>query len=348
MRYIHISWVVWGLGWKNGKQSIKIRGHFHPYLSCIFQVYLLKLRTILATPCVCRKMQHYDSTTRTALHRFNQGLSYQWHCRQPRPLSSFLGKPPSEHTKTMNWFDHLLKKRASALLQETLLPECLYIAWDIETTGLSKKSVDITEFACCGAVWRRGRWITATNAPWQSYCHTKQYINETVRKLTGIKPETLIFAPSMHNVVKMLKTCVIEWKQEFGVQNVVFVAHNGDLFDIPCLDYNLHRHCGLCISQLFRELGVIGTMDSLKLCKNMIWKTTKRTRRTKMRRQSLKLSDLYYYISGTEMVNSHTAAADASAMFVVMSYILRHVGAKAWKRKITPRFLKCTLPKENN
>jgi DNA polymerase III alpha subunit (gram-positive type) len=261
-----------------------------------------------------------NHTTQEAMRKFNRGDDYKLLYKTTRSKKLFLGQS--------NW---LLSRARNA----TLPSDTMYLTWDIETTGLNKAKVDIIEIGCVAAVWKHNSW-NILSPTWQSYVFSTQFVSPFIRKLTGISPKVVHEAPELKTVIDLWKKQIEQWKQQCKTHKIVLVAHNGDRYDLPCLQNNLKRRLGLSFTDICRDLCIVATMDTLVLARKLIWPPTKFSRRSKQgKRQSRKLGDLYFYVRGREFEAGHTALADAKAMYPVMAYMLRCLGSGAWKRQQT-------------
>ena len=89
---------------------------------------------------------------------------------------------------------------------------------------------------------------------------------------------------------------------------VVFIAHNGDAFDIPfllrALDWN-------DLSQLWQENNSVGsTLDTLKIARAVFSASNEDAKPT-----NNKLAMLYQFFTGSEMEGNHCALDDAKALY---------------------------------
>lgn len=127
--------------------------------------------------------------------------------------------------------------------KNVLLDHATYVAFDLETTGLSSRHDAIIEF---GAVRIRDGLIVER---FQTFINPKRKLPEKIRELTGIKDEMLIHAPSLDEVMPVILNFI---------QDSILVAHNAT-FDVGFINQYLDSR-----GKQPLENGYIDTMNLAK------------------------------------------------------------------------------------
>lgn len=106
------------------------------------------------------------------------------------------------------------------------LDKTIYVALDLETTGLSSRHDAIIEF---GAVKIKDGLVIDS---YQTFINPKQKLPQKIKELTGINDESLINAPAIEAVLPNILSFL---------GDAILVAHNAT-FDIGFLNQALERH----------------------------------------------------------------------------------------------------------
>ena len=179
----------------------------------------------------------------------------------------------------------------------------LWVLFDLETTGLSSKTDEITQ-VCFKFIAKTGNNIKELEV-FTSFIRTSKTISEEVSQLTGIKSEDVVGAPIFEDVYNNIMKLVDDYYKKYGISNCIWVAHNGYRFDFPIL----YRY----IVGLKTKISVVSSLkhwcvDSLDLIRCCEWSS---------KLESLSLGSVYEYLVGKPMEISHQADADVKAMFEI-------------------------------
>jgi DNA polymerase III subunit alpha, Gram-positive type len=154
--------------------------------------------------------------------------------------------------------------------------ECIYIVFDLETTGRSTERRNITELACelvdcSGSVINDTKFSTLVSPP--------GVIPRFISDLTGITNK-MVKDKQQFDIVgidffKFFVQKVNEYENEaeYIITNYIFVAHNGRIFDVPFLFSCIQRYS---IPILFEMLGSMFVLDTLEVSRASVkaWKLT--------------------------------------------------------------------------
>ena len=191
--------------------------------------------------------------------------------------------------------------------------ECLYVLFDLETTGVSRATDEIIEIA---AMVVGPDSIMMEDGTYQSLVKPKKQISNFITMLTGISNEMVAAAPPFSTVApeffNFVETNVGVYETTTGkrISHVVFVAHNGNTFDVPFLLQALDR-CNL--GQLWQDNNKLGyTLDSLQIARSAYSEPHHETKPS-----NNKLLTLYQFFTGKEMEGNHRALEDVKALYVI-------------------------------
>lgn len=206
----------------------------------------------------------------------------------------------------------------------------VYIAYDLEATGLDTNTDSIVEFSASVLI-PPGEHSAAFSAS-RLYCINSRvkptsvgwHMNAAASEVTGIKDSDLKASPCFGDVwaqcfVPMVKRYVCDWKSEHGLAEdkrvpivLRLVGHNSRRFDDMLLLTELQRAFP---GQLPRNLirAQFGEQIKFTFCDTMIaaslaWPACNRPMR------DLKLGTLYAWHTGTELRDAHSAFADCIAV----------------------------------
>jgi DNA polymerase III epsilon subunit-like protein len=188
----------------------------------------------------------------------------------------------------------------------------LYVLFDLETTGGSRINDDIIEVA---AMVVGPDSVMIEDGTFQSLVRPHKKVLPIISNITGITNEMLATAPSFPTVAVaffgFIKSCVDEIQTKTGnsTSQVVFVAHNGNAFDVPFLLQALHRHN---LDQLWQENALLGyTLDTLQIARD-VYSAANTAKPT-----NNKLSTLYQFYTGSQLEGNHRALMDVKALYVI-------------------------------
>ncbi len=180
-----------------------------------------------------------------------------------------------------------------------------YIAFDVETDGLSPKTNHIIQI---GAVRSDGkRFLSYVNIG-------SRIIPDHIVKLTKITNETLHGAPSFPEVFQNFLTFISEGRK--NDEPVILVAYNGMSFDFPMLLWNARKYDIVAHLQLVNS-GVTYLLDPL------LWARSNMPVGNLFRRSnglySYTMGSVYKAMFNEEIENAHDAYVDAKALFRLVS-----------------------------
>ena len=194
------------------------------------------------------------------------------------------------------------------------LGHCLYCVLDLETTGFSRSRNHIIEVA---AQILKHDGVPLENGSFESLVRPPTKIPSFIGTLTGITDEMVKncedFTSVMTDFFKFINDKVdeVEEAEGRGIDRVVFVCHNGMKFDLPFLMSELKRNDLFALLN-HRRYGY--TIDTYVLAKIVV-RFSELTAPP-----SYKLADLYRYVTGSDMDQTHRALADVRACGAVFRY----------------------------
>jgi DNA polymerase III alpha subunit (gram-positive type) len=189
----------------------------------------------------------------------------------------------------------------------------LLCVWDLETTGLSSKTEEVVEYAHKLYEVADGqdgcvKIQEVEDGEYVSLAETKKVIPRSAWKIHGIR--TTQGEPSLLEVCDRALDHIKAFKKE--TSNVFLVGHNTDVYDIRLLSNNLMREHSVDWKERLREVGVVGTVDTLRLL------------RPKRKRDGVttsnKLSDLYAALGEGPLPSSHRAMGDVRGIGMLMMH----------------------------
>jgi len=150
----------------------------------------------------------------------------------------------------------------------------------------------------------------------QSLVKPIKRVSMFITMLTGITNEMLADAPQFTDVATaffdFIHTTVIFFEEVNSkkVSQVMFVAHNGNSFDVPFLLCALERNN---LGQLWNSNVLLGyTLDTLPIARACFTDPNEERKPT-----NNKLSTLYQFFTGEELEGNHRAQDDVKALYVV-------------------------------
>ena len=198
----------------------------------------------------------------------------------------------------------------------------MYLLFDLETTGGSRTDDDIIELA---AVLVGPDGVMIEDGTFHTLVKPNKAISTFITMLTSITNEVVASAPPFSTVANdffdFLDSNVAYFSSTTGkrISHLVFVAHNGDSFDIPFLLRALDRNNLL---KLWTDNNLLGfTLDTLQIARDVF------SRPSVPKPTDNQLSTLYQFFTGTELQNNHRALEDVKALYTVF----RH--ATIWSRR---------------
>lgn len=201
----------------------------------------------------------------------------------------------------------------------TITPEDLQVPWDnvvyclfdLETTGLSRQTDEIIEVA---AVLLSPDGIGIEDAKFDSFIKPTKAINNIVTRVTGITNEMVAGAPPFRWVLneffEFIQGSVSEFSRKTGIHidKVIFVAHNGRVFDVPFLLANLERNN---LQYLLVGNPLYGLqIDTLDIARKLF-------RNTLQCPTDNELGSLYQFFTGREMESAHRAVSDVRGLYTI-------------------------------
>jgi DNA polymerase III epsilon subunit-like protein len=105
----------------------------------------------------------------------------------------------------------------------------LWLFLDLETTGLSKQTDDITQ-CCIRFVNRKDEHLRELET-YTTYVHTKKIIPPFIQKLTNISQHNVETAPTFEEVYQQLSERIDKYCTTYNICHCFWVAHNGFKFD---------------------------------------------------------------------------------------------------------------------
>jgi DNA polymerase III epsilon subunit-like protein len=191
--------------------------------------------------------------------------------------------------------------------------DCIYIVFDLETTGRSTERHNITELAC-ELVDCSGSVIDDTK--FSALVRPPGVIPPFISDLTGITNE-MVKDKQQFDVVgidffKFIVQKVHEYENDTEkiITNYIFVAHNGRIFDVLFLFACIQRYS---VPIPFEMLGSMYVLDTLEVSRASV-KELKLTIP-----DNFQLSTLYTYVTNLPpSVNAHRAEADVTMLLKVL------------------------------
>lgn len=171
------------------------------------------------------------------------------------------------------------------------------VFFDLETTGLSTKTDQITQIAAktrCGTK----KFIT--------YVNCSKEISAGSSRVTGITRDTVKDAPQTKVVLEEF----IKWLSQME-KPVTLVAQNGERFDFPVLIAEC-IHNGIPVT----DLPIDNFFDSLVWCR-YYYKAHEMIMDPITKRQSYKLGNIYKVVTGKDLDGAHDAMIDVDATITV-------------------------------
>jgi DNA polymerase III alpha subunit (gram-positive type) len=138
----------------------------------------------------------------------------------------------------------------SAVIEATTnLPwdQVLYVLFDLETTGGSRTDDEIIEIA---AMVLGPDGIFLEDGSFDALVKPTKQVTTFITSLTGITNEMVAGAPPFNGLSLFVQGLCSNFSSttSTSIEKVVFVAHNGRVFDVPFLLRSLEKHWTLWIS----------------------------------------------------------------------------------------------------
>jgi DNA polymerase III subunit epsilon len=186
------------------------------------------------------------------------------------------------------------------------LEKVIYIVFDIETTGFSRQRNSIIEIAA-QLIDPNGNQII--DAKFSSLVKPVDCISPLITSITGITNKDVENADNFEDVgndfLRFLVDDITEWEVDNNQQilDIVFVAHNGRVFDVPFLIEHFRRFkidyfFEFCFNRMY-------LIDTLELSKHV-------TKGSKSKPDNYKLGTIYNHITQKTFVG-HRAEEDVKA-----------------------------------
>ena len=193
--------------------------------------------------------------------------------------------------------------------------KCIYVVFDLETTGLSRQRSAIIELAAemldpKGVVIPNSKFSSLVKPP------SGQYISSFISNLSGISNDMVRGESEFDVIGKDFITFLLEKISEYEnvnnkqILDIVFVAHNGRTFDVPFLMHHFIRY-KIDISIISNRLYLI---DTLIVARNVV-------KESKLDPpNNYKLATLYEYCTKNVMEKAHRAEPDIAATIAVFQH----------------------------
>jgi DNA polymerase III alpha subunit (gram-positive type) len=196
----------------------------------------------------------------------------------------------------------------------------LVLSFDLETTGLSKRWARIIQIGCCGVVWsnKQKKFEHHPNMVFETFVCSIKKVPKKVTELTHITSENLVGAPSFQQATEAWAKQVELWLKKTSTETVVLIGHNIIPFDVPMLVTSLYRANIDPFFFFHNRLKVTKAMDTLKLAKQIDIKSSWHLPKTPTGRISYQLGGLHKSLCGRDLLNAHSALADAQGVVDVL------------------------------
>lgn len=185
-----------------------------------------------------------------------------------------------------------------------------YVLFDLETTGGSRTDDDIIEIA---ATVLGPDGIALEDGSFDSLIRPNKDVSTFISSLTGITNEMVQTASTFPEVIVKFFEFVDGLVNNFvsaastPIENIVLVAHNGRVFDVPFLLRSLQRYK---LHRLWADPQYGVTIDTLHVARKVF--ANDRQKPTDM-----KLGTLFQFLTGKDMENCHRASGDVKALYTV-------------------------------
>lgn len=194
--------------------------------------------------------------------------------------------------------------------------KCVFIIFDLETTGFSSTSDDIIELSA-DVTGRDG--VPLEDGGFNRLVNPRRTIPTIVTELTGITDEMVsnedTFDVAGGDFINFLLNTIDKHSETNLVEHLVLTAHNGNRFDIPFLLSSFTKHQVAGWEMLSTKYKIF-KLDTMLLAKHAVQVCNLQRIPDRYR-----LSDLYQYVSGRELGDdAHRARADVDATGTVLRY----------------------------
>jgi len=214
-------------------------------------------------------------------------------------------------------------------------PGVVLVSIDLETTGFSFVKDHIIQVGAVAVRLRSGQAPELERiGEFDALVKTTKKIKSNISKLTGIT-NAMVAQDGLRPTAAFARLCrrVYDWRRDGS--EVILVGHNIAQFDLPFLMTLGVRTIGTA-----RALRFDGVLDTLKVLKPLKVECG----------GSLKLGQVYRVSVGRELVNAHSAVADAQAVVDILAspWWEAHVGplsALAFNATPRQRFLEDFRPR---
>jgi DNA polymerase III epsilon subunit-like protein len=202
----------------------------------------------------------------------------------------------------------------SAVIEATTnLPwdQVLYVLFDLETTGGSRTDDEIIEIA---AMVLGPDGIFLEDGSFDALVKPTKQVTTFITSLTGITNEMVAGAPPFRWVINEFFEFVQGLCSNFSsttstsIEKVVFVAHNGRVFDVPFLLRSLEKHNLRHLWFNNPRFGPI--LDTLDIARKIFNNSPQSP-------SNLKLGTLFQFLTGRAMETSHRALGDVKGLYTV-------------------------------
>lgn len=189
----------------------------------------------------------------------------------------------------------------------------MYLLFDLETTGGSRSDDDIIELA---AMLVGPDGVMLEDGTFQTFSKPNKAVSTFITMLTSITNEMVASAPCFSTVANDFFDFIQDNVRFFStttgkrIKHVIFVAHNGDNFDVPFLLRALER---ANLSSLWTDNNLLGyTLDTLHIARDVF------SNATITKPTNNKLATLFQFFNGNQLEGNHRALEDVKALYTVL------------------------------
>ncbi len=203
-----------------------------------------------------------------------------------------------------------------------ILPLCIFVSYDLESTGLQVFTDQITEIGAESAVlFQDGSFLLLhrqepLSENFVTYVKCTRAICAASQKITGITAAKLINAPTITVALNQFAKYIDDVCKTFDAQLPrILVAYNGTKFDVPMCVAEL-EHAGISATKFMRQLRFSYLLDPVLMAREVV--DTTLLPRDKNGKPCFKLGGVYEALCGTPLIGAHGALADASAVLKLL------------------------------
>jgi DNA polymerase III alpha subunit (gram-positive type) len=190
----------------------------------------------------------------------------------------------------------------------------LYVVFDLETTGLSRKQHEIIELA---AVILDHNGIQIEDASFVQLVKPTNPIPSFITTLTSITNDDVRDADNFKEVGGAFLRFMQQHADEYGgggsVDHILLVGHNARVFDIPFLMQQLHVHN--IHETLLTDKRFGYGLDTMRIAKESMSQTA-----SVVVPSAYNLKTLFQFVTGRQMENCHRALDDVKATICVLRF----------------------------